>query len=367
MFAIFLFKNVGKNNIKQQKQNSAVETTATGRGNLRKPTTTTTDTKDSIEVDDEVRPSRVGLGRQVSYKTQYNAPWNLDRIDQVGAQLNTRYTYNRSGFGVQVYVLDSGIRTTHTEFSNNNRASCGFNAIQDESCQDFCGHGTHVAGIVGGKTYGVAKDVTLIAVKILNSFCFGSRANVLAGIDYVIGRKKASPKTPMVINLSIQGKYNQFESDAVQAAVTAGITVVVAAGNSGQDACNSSPALVRSAITVGSTTTSPSSQTRQDSMSSYSNYGTCIDIFAPGDKIPSSYGTGDNDVEYLDGTSMASPHVAGVAATYLESSPLLTPNEVFRLINSTATLNIINNIKVGSPNVLLRSRRIFSTSSRGSK
>jgi subtilisin family serine protease len=341
-----------------------VVTTANDHGNLRKSTTNTTTTASSnSNVYQRTESSGINLVRKVSFKTQQNAAWNLDRIDQSSTLLNTNYKYNRTGLGVQVYVLDSGIRTTHTEFDNgNNRVSCGFNAVSDEDCNDYCGHGTHVAGIVGGKTYGVAKDTTLISVKILNSFCIGSKANIFAGIDYVIGQKKARPNTPMIINLSIQGKYDQRESDAVQAAVAAGITVVVAAGNSAQDACKWSPALIRSAITVGSSHLSPTENKRYiDEKSPFSNYGTCVDIFAPGSSIRSSYGTSDTEIVDLDGTSMAAPHVAGVAATYLESSPELTPLEVFRLVNSTATRNKIFNLDAGSPNVILRSRRAHIT------
>jgi subtilisin family serine protease len=275
----------------------------------------------------------------------------LDRIDQTSLPLNNAYNYATTGKGVKVFIIDSGIRLSHDEFSGG-RATCGFNAYQGtETCDDMCGHGTHVAGIAGGKTYGAAKGATLVAVKVLNNACGGSKAETIAGIDYVVGQKKLHPLTPMVINMSFEGPQYQPEIDAVKAAIRVGITSVAAAGNSAKDACLTSPASVVGAITVGATEISSSGK---DNAVWFSNQGPCVDIFAPGYDILSA-GIADNKASLiLDGTSMAAPLVAGAAARYLQTSPRLTPAGVWRAIKAGSTLNVVQGITLtGTPNLLL--------------
>lgn len=275
--------------------------------------------------------------------TQTNATWGLDRIDQRDLPLNTTYIFNATGSGVRAYIVDTGIRATHTQFGG--RVVSGFTAINDGlGTNDGNGHGTHVAGTVGGSTHGVAKNVTLVAVRVLDSSGNGTNSGVIAGVDFVTSNHQAGQ--PAVANMSLGGGASSALDTAVANAVNDGVTFVVAAGNETQNACNVSPARAPSAITVGSTTTS-------DTRSSFSNFGTCVDIFAPGSSITSTWRTSDTATNTISGTSMASPHVAGVAALFLETNPSASPATVTAAIINSSTPNKVGNAGTGSPNRLL--------------
>jgi subtilisin family serine protease len=273
--------------------------------------------------------------------TQQNATWGLDRIDQRDLPLSTTYTYNYTGAGVRVYIIDTGIRRTHSQFGG--RALHGYTAINDGNGSNDCnGHGTHVAGTVGGSTYGVAKSVTLYAVRVLNCSGSGSNSGVIAGVDWVT----QNHVDPAVANMSLGGGASSALDTAVNNSINAGVTYAIAAGNSNANACNYSPARVAAAVTVGSTTST-------DARSSFSNYGTCLDIFAPGSSITSAWHTSDSATNTISGTSMASPHVAGAAALYLDENPGASPTTVRNALVNNATLNHVSNPGSGSPNRLL--------------
>jgi aqualysin 1 len=273
--------------------------------------------------------------------TQNNPPWGLDRIGQRDLPLNAVYSYTATGSGVNVYIIDTGIRRTHTQFGG--RAFVGFDAVGDGGNTNDCnGHGTHVSGTVGGSTYGVAKNVWLFAVRVLNCSGSGSNSGVIAGVNWVT----SNHDDPAVANMSLGGGISTALDTAVRNSIAAGVTYAVAAGNSNQNASNSSPARVAEAITVGSSTSS-------DARSSFSNFGSVVDIFAPGSGILSSWFTSDLATATLSGTSMASPHVAGVAARYLQSNPGASPATVRNAIVNDATLNHLSGIPSGTANRLL--------------
>jgi subtilisin family serine protease len=280
-----------------------------------------------------------GVVRAVGVQT--GATWGLDRIDQVDLPLDQTYTYNTAGAGVNAYIVDTGIRITHSEFGG--RASHGFNAIADSNGSNDCnGHGTHVAGTVGGSTYGVAKAANLIAVRVLDCAGSGSYSGVIAGIDWVT----QNHVKPAVANMSLGGGASQSVDDAVTASIASGVVYAIAAGNDNASACNYSPARTPNALTVGSTTNT-------DARSSFSNYGTCVDIFGPGSNITSAWYTGDSATNTISGTSMASPHVAGAAALYLGTNPTATPDQVASVLTNNALTGKVTSPGTGSPNLLL--------------
>ena len=277
---------------------------------------------------------------------QQNATWGLDRIDQRSRALNGVYSYTRTGAGVDSYIIDTGINGTHSEFTG--RMGTGATAVNDgRGTRDCNGHGTHVAGTVGGTRHGVAKGTTLIPVRVLGCNGSGTTSGVIAGMDWVA----RTASGPSVANMSLGGPASSTQDSAVNRMVSAGVTVVVAAGNEGQNACNVSPARAASAITVGSTTSS-------DARSGFSNYGSCLDIFAPGSSITSAWHTSSTATRTISGTSMASPHVAGAAALYLQGSPSAPPSQVTSALTSTATTNVVTSAGSGSPNRLLYSRGV---------
>jgi subtilisin family serine protease len=275
--------------------------------------------------------------------TEANATWGIDRIDQRALPLSTTYTYNSNGSGVSAYIIDTGIRTTHSEFGG--RASSGYTAVTDGNGTNDCnGHGTHVSGTVGGSVYGVAKGVSLVAVRVLDCNGSGTTSGVIAGIDWVTKNHAAKA----VANMSLGGGASTALDTAVVNSINAGVTYAIAAGNSNARACSSSPARVPAAITVGATTST-------DARASYSNYGTCLDLFAPGSNITSAWNTSDSATNTISGTSMATPHVTGVAALYVGSHTGTTPASVATAIVSNATSGVVTGAKTGSPNKLLYS------------
>jgi subtilisin family serine protease len=275
--------------------------------------------------------------------TQPNPPsWGLDRVDQRDLPLDSSYTYPNTGSNVTAYIIDTGIRVTHQDFGG--RAVWGTNTTGDGNNTDCNGHGTHVAGTTGGNAYGVAKGVRLVAVKVLNCAGSGSFAGVAAGIDWVTGNHTSGPA---VANMSLGAQGSDATTEnAVRNSIADGVVYAIASGNSNADACNFTPARVAEAITVNAST-------RTDARASFSNFGTCTDIFAPGDGITSAWHTSDSATNTISGTSMATPHVAGGAALILGGSPSLTPAQVATQMFSNATPNKITNPGAGSPNRLL--------------
>nr|MDT0659609.1 S8 family peptidase [Micromonospora sp. DSM 115978] len=275
--------------------------------------------------------------------TQTPTPsWGLDRIDQRALPLNNTFVYPNTATGVRAYIIDTGIRFSHNDFGG--RAVTGFDAIDGGSADDGNGHGTHVAGTVGGTAYGVAKNVTLVGVRVLNNSGSGTYAQVIAGIDWVTADH--DPGELAVANMSLGGPFDQAVNDAVARSIADGITYGIAAGNSGANACSYSPASVPAAITVGATTST-------DARASYSNIGSCLDIFAPGSAITSAWIGSDTATRTINGTSMAAPHVTGAAALALAANPTYTPQQIRDLLVGQATPNVVTNPGTGSPNLLL--------------
>jgi len=272
---------------------------------------------------------------------QSSPPWGLDRIDQRDRPLSGTYTYNWTGSGVRAYVIDTGILTGHTQFGG--RASNVYDVFGGSGA-DCNGDGTHVAGTIGGSTYGVAKSALLRGVRVLNCSGSGSTSGVIAGVDWV----RQNHIAPAVANMSLGGSASSSLDTAINNLHNAGVTIVVAAGNENQNACNVSPARAANAVTVGSTTST-------DARSSFSNYGTCVDIFAPGSSILSSWYTSTTATATLSGTSMASPHVAGVAALYKQANASASPATIRNALVNNSTTNRISNVGTGSPNRLLYS------------
>ncbi|GGS23313.1 MULTISPECIES: S8 family peptidase [Actinokineospora] len=273
---------------------------------------------------------------------QLNPPsWGLDRIDQAALPLNNKYSFATRATNVNAYIIDTGILTTHQDFGG--RAVHGRDTVDnDNNATDCNGHGTHVAGTVGGGAYGVAKGVKLYGVRVLNCSGSGTNAGVIAGVDWVT----QNHVKPAVANMSLGGGASSALDDAVRRSISAGVTYALASGNSNANACNSSPARVTEALTVNASD-------RNDARASFSNYGTCTDLFAPGVSITSAWHTGSTATNTISGTSMASPHVAGAAALYLAANPSATPSQVNSAIINAATSGRISNPGTGSPNRLL--------------
>lgn len=287
---------------------------------------------------------------------QENPTWGIDRIDQRDLPLDKKYNYwTSAGDGVTAYVIDTGILLTHNEFEG--RAKAGTNTVPGENDVDGNGHGTHVAGTIGGKTFGVAKKVTLVAVKVLGASGSGTWSGVIAGIDWVT-KDHTEKKGRSVANMSLGGGVSDTVDTAVIKSVAAGVTYVIAAGNYADDTCYYSPARVESALTVGATTNT-------DARSSFSNIGRCVDIFAPGTGITSAWISSNTATNTISGTSMAAPHVAGAAAAYighiLANTPEgkvpsgITPTDVDRALKDTATQGVVTDPGTGSPNLFLYS------------
>ncbi|NJC68783.1 S8 family peptidase [Planosporangium thailandense] len=304
----------------------------------------------------EVQARRLAADPSVAYvqkdgvftisDTQTGATWGLDRIDQRNLPLDGNYTYPTTASNVHAYIIDTGIRVTHSEFGG--RATPGFDAVTSGGNANDChGHGTHVSGTVGGKTYGVAKGVQLVAVRVLDCNGSGSTSGVAAGIDWVT----ANAIKPAVANMSLGGGADATLDAAVQRSIASGVTYGIAAGNGDifgnpQDACGTSPARVPEAITVAATQ-------NNDQRASFSNYGTCVDIFAPGVSITSSWNSSDTATNTISGTSMATPHVVGAAALVAAANPGFTPQQVRDALVNNATSGVVGNPGTGSPNKLL--------------
>ncbi|MFJ9688904.1 S8 family peptidase [Streptomyces bacillaris] len=276
--------------------------------------------------------------------TQENPPsWGLDRVDQTETAGDNAYTYpDTAGEGVTAYVIDTGVRVTHEDFEG--RATSGFDAVDnDDDADDGNGHGTHVAGTIAGASHGVAKKAKIVAVRVLDDNGSGTTEQVIAGIDWVA----ANASGPSVANMSLGGGADPALDAAVQKAIAAGVTFGVAAGNESSDAGQVSPARVPEAITVASST-------EADEQSSFSNYGSIVDIYAPGSDITSTWNDSDTGTNTISGTSMATPHVVGAAAVYLAGNPDATPEAVATALTEGATPDAISNATEGTANKLLK-------------
>lgn len=285
------------------------------------------------ELAKDKRVKSIERDRKVSLAQSPVPSWGIDRIDQRSLPLDNTYSYTTTGIGVKVYIVDSGIRFTHSEFGG--RAVPGFDAVNDgQNGNDCYGHGTHISATVGGATAGVAKSVQLVSVRVFDCVGSGQISSILAGVDWITSQipKAKSRRFPMVVNISLVfAGTSPALAAAIESSISKGIVYVVAAGNSNMNACNYSPAQISNVITVGATF-------QTDERAPFSNYGSCVDIYAPGYQIVSASNVDDQSFTEKSGTSMSAPHVAGVAALYLENYPKATPAQVTTAIlnNSTA-------------------------------
>ncbi|MBA3744090.1 S8 family peptidase [Sporichthya sp.] len=281
--------------------------------------------------------------------TQATPPWGLDRIDQRALPLSSSYTYAGTDAGVTAYVIDTGLRVTHADFADDfgqSRARIGTDKVGGTGA-DCNGHGTHVGATIGGRTHGVAKGVSLVGVRVLDCSGSGSTSGVIAGVDWVTADHDAGERA--VANMSLGGSPSSALDLAVKNSIADGVTYSIAAGNSKRDACRESPGRVTDALTVGATDTT-------DRIASFSNFGSCLDLFAPGVAITSAWATGDAATNTISGTSMAAPHVAGAAALYLGGAASTTsPATVRSALVANSTKNVVTGLKVRdkSPNALL--------------
>jgi subtilisin family serine protease len=285
------------------------------------------------------KDATVSLVEPTNVTNQLSAPWGLDRIDQVTGRDST-YTYTATGSGVTAYVIDTGILESHSQFGG--RVLSGFSSISGGT-SDCNGHGTHVAGTIGAATFGVAKSVSLVPVRVLDCNGSGTVSGVIAGIDWVSSQATGGLR---VANMSLGGVASSAIDTAVNSLISKGVTVVVAAGNNSADACNYSPARVPAAITVAASTSS-------DGFASYSNRGSCVDIVAPGTSIQSAWHTSNTATNTISGTSMASPHVAGAVALYFQKFGAMSPVQMDQQLKSRASLNVISSVPSGTANIFL--------------
>jgi subtilisin family serine protease len=282
-----------------------------------------------------------------AFDTETNATWGIDRIDQHNLPLSGTYTFTNTGAGVKAYIIDTGIRFDHSEFGG--RATTGFDAVTSGgNAADCNGHGTHVSGTVGGSTYGVAKSVSLVAVRVLGCNGSGTTSGVIAGIDWVTGNHASGQ--PAVANMSLGGGASTALDNAVRNSIADGVSYAIAAGNGNiagiaQDACKSSPARVAEAMTIGATD-------KNDKKASWSNYGNCVDWFAPGVGITSAWYTSATATNTISGTSMATPHTTGVAALYLQSNPGAAPAQVRNALYDATTKGVVTASKTTNNHLL---------------
>jgi subtilisin family serine protease len=291
---------------------------------------------------DYVEPDKIGS----IVATESNATWGIDRVDQHNLPLNQNYTYpNQAGSGVHVYIIDTGIYAGHPEFARSgggSRVGAGMDFQDNDTDPSDChGHGTHVAGTIGSTTYGIAKGVTLHSMRVIDCFGFGAVSTAISAVDYVTGNHL----NPAVANMSVHYGLSQALNTAVTNSIASGVTYAIAAANDSQDACNDSPGSTPNAITVGATDSA-------DTLAYFSNFGSCVDVLAPGVGITSTW-ISPAMTNTIDGTSMASPHVAGSAALYLGAHPTATPADVRAALVGSATPNLFSNLPAGTPNLLL--------------
>ena len=277
---------------------------------------------------------------QVDAVQTSGVPWGVDRVDQPTRPLDGTFTYTSTGAGVTAYVVDTGIRSSHEQFDG--RARSGFDAYGGDG-SDCHGHGTHVAGTIGGRTYGVAKDVSLVNVRVFGCDGSGSTSKIVAGLDWIVSHHPSG--TPAVANLSFGGSTSSTIDSAVKRLIADGVSAVVAAGNQKRDACKGSPARVSDALTVAATD-------QNDKRASFSNYGSCVDLFAPGVSILSTLPGSDTATGLKSGTSMATPHVAGVAAQFLQTVPVATPKMVTAAIRDLTVKEIVSSSKTSKDDLL---------------
>jgi len=278
--------------------------------------------------------------------TQAGATWGLDRIDQHALPLSTTYSYTNTGLGVTAYIIDTGIHVTHVDFGG--RAVSGFDAVDGGAADDCHGHGTHVSGTVGGAVYGVAKQVSLVAVRVLDCSGSGSNAGVIAGVDWVTGDH--APGAPAVANMSLGGSPSTALDDAVRNSIADGVSYAIAAGNGNafglaKNACKTSPARVAEAMTI-------SAVDKTDKRPVWANIGSCVDWFAPGVDVTSDWLTSDTATNTISGTSMATPHTTGVAALYLQSHPGATPAEVRDALFAKTTKGVVKKARTANNHLL---------------